>query len=128
MGRGITKGPIERRNQKIYRTFYPVPKIKKELKLKCGNTPATFLASVIEYFISEVVELSANCAIDQKKKSIYPRHVMLAIRNDEELENFFKGVTFTSSGNLLQIHQNLLPPSTKKEKKSTEEATQPAVN
>jgi len=125
MGRGIEKGSVKKgrfdkkRNEKIYRTVYPVYKVRRELNMQCNLTAATFLASVVEYMISEVVELSANCAIDQKKKSICPRHVMLAIRNDEELETFFKGVTFTSSGSLVQVHQNLLPPSTKSKKSET---------
>jgi histone H2A len=130
MGRGVAKQPLnKKRNEKIYRTFYPVHKVRKELNMKCNLTAVTFLASVVEYMISEIVELSTNCAIDQKKKSICPRHVMLAIRNDEELETFFKGVTFTSSGSLVQVHQNLLPPSLKNkklEKLTTEAVATPA--
>jgi len=122
MGRGISKGDIKRRNERIYRTLYPVHKVKRELNLKCTLTAATFLTSVVEYMISEIVEISTNCALDQKKKSICPRHVMLAIRNDEELETFFKGVTFTCSGSLVQVHQNLLPPSIKKKEKTTEQS------
>ncbi|KAG7553866.1 Histone H2A [Arabidopsis suecica] len=45
-----------------------------------------------KYFI-EVLELAGNAARDNKKNRIIPRHVLLAVRNDEELGTLLKGVT-----------------------------------
>uniref|UniRef100_A0A8C8BK60 Histone H2A n=1 Tax=Otus sunia TaxID=257818 RepID=A0A8C8BK60_9STRI len=54
---------------------------------------AIFLAAVLEYLTAEILELSGNAARENKKARILPRHIQLAVRNDEELNKLFSSVT-----------------------------------
>jgi hypothetical protein len=44
----------------------------------------------ISFSIAELLELSGNAAHDHKRKRIVPRHILLAYRNDEELNKVCK--------------------------------------
>jgi histone H2A len=66
--------------------------------------------------IAEIVELAGNAAHDNKKSRIIPRHIQLAIRNDDELNKLFGHITIAQGGVLPNIHQSLLPKQTKKSK------------
>ena len=73
-----------------------------------------YMGAVLEYLCAEVLELAGNAARDNKKKTIRPRHVQLAVRNDEELNKFLSGVTVAAGGVLPNIHSVLLPKKSKK--------------
>ena len=56
--------------------------------------------------------MAGNAARDNKKTRIIPRHVLLAIRNDEELGKLLSGVTIAHGGVLPNINPVLLPKKT----------------
>ena len=68
----------------------------------------------MEYLVAEVLELAGNAARDNKKTSIIPRFLQLAIRNDKELIKLLNGVSITQGGVLPKIHAVLLPNNTVK--------------
>jgi histone H2A len=53
--------------------------------------------------------LAGNAARDNKKTRIIPRHLQLAIRNDEELNKLLGHVTIAQGGVLPNIHQSEFP-------------------
>uniref|UniRef100_A0A8D0GNJ1 MacroH2A.1 histone n=1 Tax=Sphenodon punctatus TaxID=8508 RepID=A0A8D0GNJ1_SPHPU len=57
---------------------------------------------------TEILELDGNAARDNKKGRVTPRHILLAVANDEELNQLLKGVTIASGGVLPNIHPELL--------------------
>lgn len=67
-----------------------------------------YMAAVLEYLTAEILELAGNAARDNKKGRVTPRHILLAIANDEELHQLLRGVTISAGGVLPNIHPELL--------------------
>lgn len=66
-----------------------------------------YLAAVLEYLAAEILELAGNAARDNKKTRIIPRHLELAIRNDEELNKLLGHVTIAQGGVMPYIHPSM---------------------
>ncbi|XP_077094234.1 histone H2A-like [Siphateles boraxobius] len=97
---------------------FPVGRIARLLRKgnyasRIGSGASVYLAAVIEYLCAEVLELAGNACRDNKKARIAPRHIQLAVRNDEELNALLGGVTISEGGVLPNIQAQLLPKKTK---------------
>ena len=96
---------------------FPVGRVARFLKKgryaqRVGSGSPVYLSAVLEYLAAEVLELAGNAARDNKKTRIVPRHIQLAVRNDEEFSKLLGSVTIANGGVLPNIHQNLLPKKT----------------
>ena len=115
--RGKKATGVKTKSAKAGLTF-PVGRIGRFLKkgryaARVGGGAPVYLAAVLEYLCAEILELAGNAARDNKKSRIIPRHVQLAVRNDEELNKLLGGVTIASGGVLPNIHAVLLPKKSK---------------
>jgi len=99
---------------------FPVGRLARYLRQgnysqRVGGGAPVYMAAVLEYIVAEVLELAGNAARDNKKQRIIPRHIQLAVRNDDELNRLFGNATIAAGGVLPNINAVLLP----KKKKTT---------
>ncbi|CAO2599242.1 Histone H2A type 2-C [Lemmus lemmus] len=90
---------------------FPVGRVHRLLRK--GNYAERVGAGAPVYMI---LELAGNAARDNKKTRIIPRHLQLAIRNDEELNKLLGKVTIAQGGVLPNIQAVLLPKKTESHK------------
>ncbi|KAJ3919889.1 histone-fold-containing protein [Lentinula edodes] len=122
---GESTGKSQSRSAKAGLQF-PVGRVHRLLKKgnyaqRVGAGAPVYLAAVLEYLAAEILELAGNAARDNKKQRIVPRHLQLAIRNDEELNRLLGDVVISQGGVVPHIESQLLPSKTKG-KKDEEEA------
>ncbi|KAG9157852.1 hypothetical protein Leryth_000032 [Lithospermum erythrorhizon] len=151
-GAGPKKKPVTRSVKAGLQ--FPVGRIGRYLKKgryseRVGTGAPVYLAAVLEYLAAEtdqdfttlfklcflsrktliwkgnrVLELAGNAARDNKKTRIIPRHVLLAVRNDEELGKLLAGVTIAHGGVIPNINPVLLP---KKYERAAKEAAKSPI-
>ena len=76
---------------------------------RVGQGAGVFMAGVIEYLIRELLEIAGDQAEQAKKHLIKPKHIALAVRNDEELTKLMATIQFSEGGFKSGIHEFLLP-------------------
>ncbi len=121
-GRGKGEGKKSQTQSSKAGLQFPVGRIGRFLKKgkyasRVGAGAPVYLAAILEYLTAEVLELAGNAARDNKKNRIVPRHILLAVRNDEELNKLFGGVTIAQGGVLPNIHSVLVPKTSEKKAK-----------
>lgn len=122
--KGTTKGAKKGEGKKLPSSSrssraglqFPVGRVARHMKAgatRLGEGAPVYMAAVLEYLMAEILELSGNAARDNKKARIIPRHIQLAVRNDEELNKLLCCVTIAGGGVLPNIHAVLLPKKKK---------------
>ncbi|XP_029282260.1 late histone H2A.L3-like [Cottoperca gobio] len=117
-GGGKTRAKAKSRSSRAGLQF-PVGRVHRHLRKgnyaqRVGAGAPVYLAAVLEYLTAEILELAGNAARDNKKTRIIPRHLQLAVRNDEELNKLLGGVTIAQGGVLPNIQAVLLPKKAEK--------------
>ncbi|XP_070570425.1 late histone H2A.3, gonadal-like [Ptychodera flava] len=118
---GKAKGKAKSRSSRAGLQF-PVGRVHRFLRKgnyaqRVGAGAPVYLAAVLEYLAAEILELAGNAARDNKKTRIIPRHLQLAVRNDEELNRLLGGLTIAQGGVLPNIQAVLLPKKTQSKSK-----------
>ncbi|XP_008580165.1 PREDICTED: uncharacterized protein LOC103598037 [Galeopterus variegatus] len=119
-GKGLGKGKTRSSRAGLQ---FPVGRVHRLLRKgnyaeRVGAGAPVYLAAVLEYLTAEILELAGNAARDNKKTRIIPRHLQLAIRNDEELNKLLGKVTIAQGGVLPNIQAVLLPKKTESHHKA----------
>eukprot|EP01084_Bolivina_argentea_P031574 58446_1 len=83
--------------------IFPVGRIARYIKQygygdRIGALTAVPLASTLQYLTSELLEAAGNIANDQNKKRIDPRHVLLALQNDDDFSQLTDMVCIPDAG------------------------------
>ena len=93
--------------------LFGVPRMHKFMKEgryseRVGAGAPISLAAIFQYITSEIIELASAETSLQKKQRITPRFVMLAIRNDVELNKLLgKGASFPDAGVPVNVRKDL---------------------
>ena len=65
---------------------------------RVGYGAGVFTAAALEYLCMEILDLAGQCADEQKRKQIKPRHIALAVRNDDELNKLLSASLISQGG------------------------------
>ncbi|NXD85478.1 H2A1 protein, partial [Halcyon senegalensis] len=123
---GKTGAPLKKNKSARAGLQFPVGRVYRLLKRgnyaeRVGPGAAIYLAAVLEYLSAEILELAGNAARENKKTRIVPRHILLAVRNDDELNKLFSCVTIAQGGVVPNILSQLLPRKTVRDATSQEQ-------
>jgi len=87
--------------------------LRKQFAGRIGAGAPIYLSATLEYLVAEVLELAGNAAQDCNYVRITPRHLMLAVRNDEELDRLVQHCIIPAGGVIPHIHTTLIPKCSK---------------
>lgn len=84
---------------------FPVGRISRYMKQgeyaeRIGAGAPIYIAAVLEYLAAEILELAGDVTKDKRGVRIIPRHIQLAVRNDEELTRLLGNIVVASGGSL----------------------------
>lgn len=93
-------------------TILPIGRVIKYLKRtndskRISDKSGIYLTAVLEYLVSEVLDLGGLKCREYKHHRISPRHIQLAVNEDQELKQLFDQVIIPHAGVTPFIHPEL---------------------
>ena len=103
---------------------FPVGRLHRFLRegryAECvGAGAPIFMAAVLDCLTYGVLKLAGNITRYSREKTISPRHIMLAVRNDAEFNELFANILIANAGIIPRINKILLG-NPKKHKDATD--------
>ncbi|VDM48495.1 unnamed protein product [Toxocara canis] len=81
---------------------------RRHSRKRIAEDAAIQMTAVLEYLTTELLELAGEAARANGKRRICPRHLMLAVRCDDELDRLLGDVIFLQGGVVPHIEPHLL--------------------
>ena len=112
--RGAPKGGKKRTGSSRAGLIFPVGRCNSKIRRgrfaqRVSVGAGVFMAGVLEYLSMEMLDLAGQCAAEHKRKTITPRHLQLAVRNDDEFNKLLCNAHMALGGVLPNIIESLWP-------------------
>ena len=114
--RGRKKGqtntrPVVSKSSKADLEF-PVGRIGRHLRKGCyykrySDATAVYLAAVLEYLVSEVLDLAGSACKTEGRKRIVPTNIFSGIQNDDGFVELFSNIIISEGGRSELLHKEL---------------------
>jgi histone H2A len=127
---GASKGGKKGNRSARAGLIFPVGRVSSMLRSgsyarRVAAGSGVYLASVVEYLATELLELAVKASKHHGFKRITPRAITLAVRNDAELGALLQNVTLARGGVAGKVHDVL--EKKKKSKGSKKSSATPKV-
>ena len=77
---------------------------------RVGGSAPVYATAVLEYLVTELLEVAGNTTIKAKRKRISPEDISLAVRSDADLSKLLRGFSCCTGDKLKNIAKALVPP------------------
>ena len=99
----------------------PVSRVNRHLKLsrvtqRVGSSTPVFMTCVLEYVLSEILELAGQRCVKEKHKRVSVADIIYAIRSDKELHKLTEGFKFFVGDKLQNVSHAVTLEAEKVEK------------
>lgn len=90
---------------------FPVARVRRYLKRslykrRVSAAACVFLTAIMEYLTAEVLEVAGKVILYKKRDRITPRHILLSVQRDAELNELFKSVTIPEGGIIPKLNDS----------------------
>jgi len=100
----VTPKPAKKVTKKPKKGIFPKSLLRRRLRQQNGTrvseTSGEYLGAVLEYLTAEVLDAAGSVTLLDSKKRITARHLLVAIRMDDELRELLNGVVLPEAGHV----------------------------